>query len=155
MFELTKKNCHPLSRFSRDFDTLSRDVDDIFHFSGFPTLRGIDQPNHIPSIEMVEEKNRYFINAEIPGVEKENVSINLNDNILVIKGEKNEKKEEVDENAETYYSEISYGSFRREIKIPNNVDELKIDASYNAGVLKVSLPKLQKEEPKIKKIDIK
>ncbi len=155
MFELTKRNYHPLSRFSKDFNTLTRDVEEMFHFSGFPTIKGLDQPNHIPSLEMIEEKDQYFINTEIPGVEKDNISINLNDNILIIKGEKKEKIEKIDENTEIYYSEISYGNFRREIQIPNNVDKLKIDATYNDGVLKISLPKLQKKEPKIKKIDIK
>jgi HSP20 family protein len=88
--------------------------------------------------------------AEIPGVEAENIDVKVQGNVLTIKGERLREHEEEDENF--HRIERSYGSFFRSLKLPSEVDAEKIDASYEKGVLRITLSKGKKEVGK--KIEI-
>jgi HSP20 family protein len=91
------------------------------------------------------------VKAELPGMEKENIEVNLTDHMLTIKGEK-KKAEEVKE--EKYYrSERSYGAFVRTLELPRDVHGDKIKATFKNGVLEVRMPKT--EEAKAKEIKVK
>ena len=100
---------------------------------------------------MYEEKDDVVVKAEIPGMKKENLEINLSDSHLIIKGEK--KQEEEVKKKGYYYSERSYGSFMRSIDLPNEVKSEKATANFKDGVLEVRLPKT--EEAKRKEVKIK
>jgi len=104
-----------------------------------------------PAIEVYEEKDDVVVKAEIPGMKKENLEINLTDSHLIIKGEK--KQEEEVKKKGYYYSERSYGSFMRSIDLPNEVRSEKATANFKDGVLEVRLPKT--EEAKRKEVKIK
>jgi len=93
----------------------------------------------IPAFDISETDKEYLITAEVPGIDVKDIDITLSDGILSIKGEK--KKE--DESKETNYHciERHYGSFERRFKIPESVKTDKLDATYNQGILKLSLPK--------------
>ena len=104
-----------------------------------------------PAIEVYEEKDDVVVKAEIPGMKKENLEINLSDSHLIIKGEK--KQEEEVKKKGYYYSERSYGSFMRSIDLPNEVRSEKATANFKDGVLEVRLPKT--EEAKRKEVKIK
>ncbi len=106
-----------------------------------------------PSVNTREENETYYIEVDLPGIKKENVEINVDNNILTISG-KREFKEEIKE--ENYYRiESSYGSFSRSFTLPEKVDIENIKASSVDGVLEVVIPKLKVIENNIKKIEIK
>jgi len=99
-----------------------------------------------PAIEMFEKEDKYVIKAELPGMKKEEIDISVIGDTLTIKGE---RKAETEVKEEDYYCcERSYGSFFRSIALPSTVDADKIKASYEEGVLEVTLPKAVKVKPK-------
>jgi len=104
-----------------------------------------------PAIEVYEEKDDVVVKAEIPGMKKENLEINISGTLLTIKGEK--KQEEEVKKKGYYYSERSYGSFMRTIDLPKEVQTDKAYANFKDGVLEVRLPKT--EEAKRKEVKIK
>ncbi len=114
----------------------------------------VDVPEIIePVIDVYEEKGEVVVKAEIPGIEKEDLEINLSDNILTIKGEK-KKEEEIKE--EGYYcSERSFGSFSRTFEIPRDIVADKVSAQFNKGVLEIRLPKTEETKRKETKIKVK
>ena len=94
----------------------------------------------------------YHIDVDLPGVKKDDIKIDVHDNILTIHGERN-YKEEIKE--EDYYKvETSFGKFQRQFTLPDNVDVENISASSNDGVLEVVVPKLEKAVEK-KTIEVK
>jgi HSP20 family protein len=104
-----------------------------------------------PVVDLFEEKDEIVVKAELPGMDKDNIEVNLTDHTLTIKGEK-KKEEEVKE--ENYYrSERSYGSFVRTLELPTEVHSDKVKASFKNGVLEVRLPKT--EAAKAKEIKVK
>jgi HSP20 family protein len=104
-----------------------------------------------PAVDLFEEKDEIVVKAELPGMDKDNIEVNLTDHTLTIKGEK-KKEEEVKE--ENYYrSERSYGSFVRTLELPAEVHSDKVKASFKNGVLEVRLPKT--EAAKAKEIKVK
>jgi HSP20 family protein len=104
-----------------------------------------------PSIELVEKGDKYLVKAELPGVSKEDVDISMSENVLTIKGERKESQDVMDEEVE--YCEITYGSFSRSLTLPTKVDADKINATYENGILEVTLPKAMAAMPK--KIEVK
>ena len=98
-----------------------------------------------PSVDIVDEKDKLTLTAEIPGVDKNDVKINLQNNILNIEGEKKQEFEEKDDNY--YRSERYYGKFCRSFTLSSEVDSENIQADFNNGVLIVTLPKSEKVQP--------
>ncbi|MDG4887916.1 MULTISPECIES: Hsp20/alpha crystallin family protein [unclassified Mesorhizobium] len=117
-----------------------------------PTFRSTAWPV-APAMDLVEKANGFEISAELPGIDEKNVDIKLANNILTIKGEKNEEKEEKEK--DYYLSERRYGSFQRSFQLPEGVDADKIDASFAKGVLTVKLPKTAEAQKAEKKITVK
>ena len=104
-----------------------------------------------PMVDVFEEKDDIVVKAELPGIEKDNIQVNLTDHTLTIKGEK-KKEEEVKE--ENYYrAERSYGSFLRTLDLPRDVRADQVKASFKNGILEVRMPKT--EEAKAKEIKVK
>lgn len=104
-----------------------------------------------PAVDLFEEKDDIVVKAEIPGIDKDSINVNLSDHTLTIKGEK-KKEEEVKE--ENYYrSERSYGSFVRTLELPKDVHADKVKATFKNGVLEVRMPKT--EEAKAREIKVK
>jgi HSP20 family protein len=104
-----------------------------------------------PAVDIAERDDEYLVKVELPGVNKDDVKITLESNILTIRGEKKQEKETKKENY--HRVERSYGSFERSLTLPTTVKSDKIDANYKDGVLMVSLPKA--EEAKTKQIEVK
>jgi HSP20 family protein len=104
-----------------------------------------------PRVDLTETKDSFVVNAELPGLDAKDVDVSISGNIITIKGEK--KKEEEEKNDHNHYVERYYGSFQRSFQLPANVQTDKIDATFDKGVLKVTLPKT--EEAKKKEIEIK
>ena len=104
-----------------------------------------------PALDVYEEKDEIVVKAELPGLEKDNVEVNLSDHTLTIKGEK--KKEEEVKEEDYYRSERSYGKFVRSLQLPTEVKADAIKASFKNGVLEVRLPKT--EAAKSREIKVK
>jgi HSP20 family protein len=155
--------------FWEPFEALHKEVDRIFEdfTSGFgrralsrrvseaePLLRheasfGVSAP----VVDVVEKEKEYQISAELPGLEEKDVDVSVADDMLTIKGEKKEEKEE---KAKNYYlSERRYGAFQRSFQLPSGVDAEKIEANFQKGVLTVTLPKTPEAQKKEQKITIK
>jgi len=106
---------------------------------------------HLAPLEVFERDGQTVVRLEVPGVEMEDIDISITDGALTIKGEK--KLEEETKKEGYYHSERYYGSFHRTIPIPEGIDESKISASCDSGVLEVILPKA--EETKSHKVKVK
>lgn len=107
-----------------------------------------------PKIDVTDQKNNVVVVAEIPGIKEENIDLKISDDgYLTISGEKEHSAENVSKNS--YFSEISYGMFKRTIPLPWDLDYGSADADYDNGVLTVKIPKLQTEKQKYKKISVK
>ena len=106
----------------------------------------MEQRGWTPAIEVFEKEDRFLVKAELPGMKEEDIDISAVGDTLTIKGE---RKVESEVKEEDYYCcERSYGSFFRSIALPSHVDAQKIEASYEDGVLEVSLPKIPEVKPK-------
>lgn len=109
-----------------------------------------DIRNFNANFDISESKDGYHIELDLPGFEEKNVDINLKDNLLTIKGKREESSENKDKNYFT--KERFYGEFQRSITLPNNINSDKIEAKYKNGVLEINVPK--KESKNMRKIEI-
>lgn len=136
-----------------DLFDLKREMDSLFN-SRFPSSffdSYFSDDTWAPLIDIVEDKECFSVTVELPGLKKEDIDISIDDSTLIISGKRESKKEEKEK---TYHRiERSYGSFYRAISLPRDIDENKIKAAFNDGVLEVSLPKSDKS--KKKQIEIK
>jgi len=107
----------------------------------------------VPAVNTREADDAYYIEVDLPGVKKEDISIDVNDNVLTISGERKVEEERKDE--EFYRVESVYGKFERSFTLPEDVDADKIEAEAKDGVLTVKIPKAQVVEKAPKKIEIK
>ncbi len=105
----------------------------------------------VPSLDLSETKDNFVVKAEVPGMDAKDISISLTGDVLTIKGEKKQEKEEKEE--DYHVVERSYGSFSRSIRLPAEVESGKVEASYKHGILRITLPK--SEKVKAKKVKIK
>jgi HSP20 family protein len=104
-----------------------------------------------PSVDISETKDDFVVKAELPGLEAKDVNVSISGNVLTIKGEKKAEEEEKDEH---YHRIERYsGSFQRVFQLPSGVKADKVEANFDKGVLKVTLPKV--EEAKKKEIEVK
>ncbi len=99
-----------------------------------------------PACDVFEDKEAVKIVAELPGVRPDDVKITLENNLLTIRGEKKQEAEERSERVHRY--ERSYGSFERRFALPSTVDQEKIQAGYENGVLTVTVPKAERARPR-------
>ena len=107
---------------------------------------GILSGNWVPSVDIKETKNAYIEKGEIPGVKKSDVDVTIEDNTLIISGEKNTEKV-TDDHCE-HRTECVYGSFERSFPLPKQVDANNVQASFSNGVLELSIPKAEEAKPK-------
>jgi HSP20 family protein len=99
-----------------------------------------------PAVDIFETENEIVVKAELPGVDRKDITLNLENNVLTVKGERKFEKETKEENY--HRIERSYGGFSRAFSIPATVDEEKIRADYHDGILRIALPKKEQVRPK-------
>jgi HSP20 family protein len=125
------------------FGSLDRSVDRLFE----QVWRGVGAPEAMaltgfaPRIDVVERDGEYLVTAELPGVEEKDFQIEINRNVLTLHGEK--RSERTDDQKGWRWAERSYGSFRRTIQLPVEVEAGKASAAFKNGVLTVTLPKAE------------
>ena len=144
------------------FFGLRRAMDDMFDrfFRGFDLspASGAGSAWHArgalsPKIDITEDEKEMRITAELPGIDEKDLQIEIVNDVLTIKGEKKVREEE--KKKDYYRLERSFGSFRRSIVLPGDVDRDKAEAELKAGVLTLRFPKLPEAEPKRKEVTIK
>ena len=142
----------PFKPFNRGMNTFEKETENFLkRFLGETTIANAFAGEWTPSVDVCETRNKYVVKAELPGLEAKDVSVTLSNDILTIKGEK--KKETEDKGEDIHFCERYYGSFQRTLQFPAGVQDNKIEASFEKGVLKIDLPK--KEEAKKKEIEVK
>ena len=137
-------------RASDPFSALQQEIDRIFEgfsrgFSGFPTR------DVMPRMDVSETDKEIEVSAELPGLEEKDIQLNFADNVLTIRGEKRNEREEKEK--DYHLVERSYGAFTRSIQLPAGVNADDIKAVMSKGVLKVTVPKPTPAQTR--KIDIK
>ena len=121
---------------------------------GTLSLEPIQTVGWMPAVDIVEKPQALIVSAELPGMLAKEVDVSVDDGVLTISGEKEEKKEEGAEDSQYYLFERRYGSFRRSFTLPNAVDVEKISAEFDNGLLKITLPKSENVKAKGKKITV-
>ncbi len=134
----------------KELATLRSQMDRIFESLLGEEGEEIKRGSWVPPVDIYETEDEIVIKAEVPGVKQEDIEIKIEDDTLIIRGE---KKFERDEEKEKYHrAERIYGAFQRSFILPKTVDKERIKASLKNGVLTIILPK--KEEVKPKEITI-
>jgi HSP20 family protein len=117
----------------------------IFDDDFFPVIT--NRTSSMPAVNIREDEKNYILDLAIPGIDKKDLKIDINEDVLTISSETQNEKEE---NKDGYKrKEFSYSSFCRSFYIPENTDKEKIEGNYKDGVLSVTLPKLTEEKSKI------
>lgn len=149
MANLTRWN--PFAELEEMLDRYSRNT-------GYPRLgvRGgqqevMRQGDWSPAVDISEDDEAYLIRAELPGVNRDDVKVQVNDGVLTLQGERKSEKEE--KGKKVHRVERFYGNFMRSFTLPDNVDEENINADYKDGILTLKLPKSEKAKPR--SIDVK
>jgi HSP20 family protein len=142
--EVTKSPETVPSRPRDIFSAMRDEMDRVFErfepgWPRWPTLLRREAAIAAPELDVRENTTSIVIDAELPGVDEKDVSVTLANGVLTIKGEKKQEKEEKGENY--YLSERSFGSFERSIRLPDTIEESKVDAKFEKGVLKVTAAK--------------
>jgi HSP20 family protein len=133
----------------RELNSLQSEMNRLFNtFFDSPTTAGNGggARRWIPSMDLVETETHYVLRADLPGLGEEDVSIELDDNVLTVSGE---RKSEHDEKNEGFHRvERSFGTFRRSLTLPDGVDAEAIAATFDKGVLEVTIPKPEERKPR-------
>jgi HSP20 family protein len=154
--EITKSpettSSRPRDIFSAMRDEMDR-VFERFEHGGWPTVVRRAGAITVPELDVRENTNSIVVEAELPGVDEKDVAVTLANRMLTIKGEKKHEKEEKGENY--YLAERSFGSFERSIRLPDTVDDNKVEAKFDKGVLRVTAAKKPEAVKAERKIEIK
>ena len=132
-----------------DLDRMQREFDRVFG-NFFPATGRNDYPDQTaswaPRLDVVETDDAFLFEFDVPGVTKEDITINLHDGVLNVSGERLSR--ELGENDEVVRVERFTGHFYRSFSIPTAINEKKIEASYSNGVLSIRLPKAEESKPR-------
>ena len=134
---------------TRDMFSFRHQMNHLFNDVFRPVVRGdegLSMWNQYPTVDIYDSDENIVITAELPGIEKKDIVIDVKDGVLTLKGERssdNEIKEE-----KYYCRERTFGKFERVFRLPSDVDPEKISADYKDGILKIGIPKPEGKKPK-------
>jgi HSP20 family protein len=106
-----------------------------------------------PAVDIAEEKDKYIVKADLPGMKQDDIKVELSENVLSISGERKHEKNEENKDKHYYYYERSYGAFERKFVLPSDADVEKINANYKDGVLTIEIQKKESKKPKQIKVE--
>lgn len=150
--EASMNHLIPLSPF-RGLRDLREEIDRLFDesFTQLPTLAQ-GMPISIPALNIHQTETAVVIEAAVPGYKEDEIDVEVKDDILTIRGE---KKHEEEAKKEGYLRrEFAYGRFERSLGLPDNVKSDAVNAELKDGTLTISLPKIEPEKPKVKKVKV-
>jgi len=166
--EETAAKTPPVPQARRPFEALRHQVDRLFDefdrdfwaapfrrssFDIEPFWRRQLTGASVPAVDIVEKDHAFEVTADLPGLDEKNVEVKLTDGVLIIKGEKQEEKEE--KKKDFYLHERHFGAFERSFRVPETVDGDKIEAQFKKGVLTLTLPKKPDARKPEKKIEVR
>ena len=134
---------------TRDMFSFRHQMNHLFNDVFRPVVRGdegLSMWNQYPTVDIYDNDENISITAELPGIDKKDIVIDVKDGVLTLKGERsfdNEIKEE-----KYYCRERTFGKFERVFRLPAGVDPEKISADYKDGILKIDVPKPEGKKPK-------
>jgi len=149
----------PFVGIRKQMESLHREMDKLFEDMSSEPVRKSFMPQAwahelvMPDIDETEDEQAFHVSIELPGMDEKDVDITLSGRLLTIRGEK--KEDEKEEGKDFYRRERTFGSFRRTLELPGEVDESKIEASFKKGLLKIELPRTEEAQKKIKHIAVK
>jgi HSP20 family protein len=100
----------------------------------------------VPAVDLHETEDAYILEADLPGMKKEDIQLSITEDVVTLKGERKEQSEKKSEGF--HRVERLYGSFQRSFRIPGGIDSKSVDARFDSGVLKVTLPKPEERKPR-------
>jgi HSP20 family protein len=158
--EIAKRSSASATRPRDLFEAMRQEMDRVFErfesgWPRWPSVFGGDGGARlmVPTIDVREDAKSITIEADLPGVDEKDVSVTLANGVLTIKGEKKHEREEKKENY--YLAERSFGSFERSLSLPETIDDSKVEARFDKGVLTVTAAKKPEAVKAERKIEIK
>jgi HSP20 family protein len=145
--------------FRSEMDSLHRSIDRLFadawggNFAPSLLSETWTKGRITPNLDVVDDDKGFRVSVELPGLTDKDVAVTVDDRTLTIRGEKKEEKEKKEK--DVYRRERAYGSFRRTIELPGEVDAAKIEAKFKDGVLTIDLPKTKEAQERVKQIPVK
>jgi HSP20 family protein len=137
----------------REFSTLQDRMNRLFRESfGEGGQEALMSTTFAPPVDVYEDEHNVSLKIEVPGIEEKDIDVRIENNTLTVHGERKFEKEEKEENFRRV--ERQYGSFTRTFTLPNTVDVDKVQASYDKGVLKITLPKKAEAKPRQIKVNL-
>jgi HSP20 family protein len=130
----------PINLFDQINDEMNR------YLSSMRSTAANQEHDWTPAVDIQEEDNRYLLTADIPGVNRNDVEITLEEGVLTVKGERKAESEAAEEGYRR--RERIHGTFVRQFNLPDTVDTVNISATADDGVLKIAIPKQEKPEPR-------
>ena len=135
----------------RPFEGLTTWYDDFDNFFDNTLLTENIKQTLFPAVDIEHKKNGYVLKADLPGLNKEDIKVHIENGYLTLKGERKHENEETKENY--HRIERTYGTFQRTFKVPEGLTEKEVKAKYHNGVLELTIPTPKEDKPK--SIDIK
>ena len=149
-FQMMRRFTGEMERLFEDFQGFTFPT--FFKTDFAPFRMEFDKVEWVPQIEVLQNNGQFMVRADLPGLTRDDVKVELTDNLLLISGERKEEKEEKSEGF--YRSERSYGNFYRRIPLPEGVKTENAAATFHNGVLEITMP-LPKAETTTRKLEIK
>ncbi|NIL98802.1 MAG: Hsp20 family protein [Planctomycetales bacterium] len=136
----------PTDRFGRLMNRMEEELEGLWDRFGGGDEGWLTPPRFVPTVDVVEAENQFEVTVDLPGLKPEEVNVELHEGELWISGKREEKKEE---KGKTYHRiERRHGEFRRVFPLPSTINEEAIEAKFENGVLKVTVPKTEEAKPK-------
>jgi HSP20 family protein len=132
----------------RELNTLQSEMNRLFNsfFDEGGRSNGERTRRWAPAVDLLERENSLVLRADLPGLNEDDVQIEVSDNVLTISGE---RRAEFEDSEQGYYRiERAFGSFSRSLSLPDGVDADRIEANFDNGVLEVKIPKPEERKPK-------
>ncbi len=140
---------NPLNDFKKSIEVFNN----LFNVNNNNIQTQETEIDFFPTVNSREDDKAFYLDVDLPGVKKKDIELNITDGVLTIKGERKTRNAQEDK---TYYKiESSYGKFERSFTLPKDIDESKIEAEVENGVLSLTIPKSAQDVQKTKKIAIK
>jgi HSP20 family protein len=138
---LVRYTSYPISNLQQQINRMFED----FQPAG-GQFEGLGGGTFAPALDVKENAESYIVSLEVPGIAQDDLNISLENNVLTVRGQKQQKHEENE--GEFHRVERSYGSFARSVTLPRSVESGKVSASLNDGVLRIELPKEEQAKPR-------
>ncbi|MEB3233089.1 MAG: Hsp20/alpha crystallin family protein [Leptolyngbyaceae bacterium] len=137
---------------TREIDTLQREMNRLFDdvFSSSQRWNGVS--HYVPAAELEESADAYALRLELPGINKDDLDVQVTAEAVTVTGERKMSHQPEDEGR--VRSEFRYGAFQRIIPLPGRIDHQRVAADYNNGILILTLPKADEEKNKVVKVNI-